>query len=520
MRLKPDRRRSRTEEVTVNNLTQYQIKYGRRIFNIYNGLNSFSFALVTGNIITLYALFLGAGSVVVGLLGAFYFLAYFAIPVGKALSARKPLMRIFADTWILRNCSLLFMAAIPVTVGAGLPQVGLLLMIVSTLLFNFFRGVGMVANNPVLGDLAPGKDRGSYLVLVTIINNTAALAATLCMAFLLNRLPGLTAFSLAVITGIVFGFMASALLYRMPKPRHEQAQKPGNFVRNFLYFFKDRNFRMFLAAFSVIGFGVGMAKPFIVVYCREVYGQSDSVITIVSFFSILGALAMGGIARLFIDRIGAKPMYLLFSFISLVSLVLPVISPQFGYGFLIPVFLCIVAFLSNLGFAGEENAAQTYFFALIPRYALMDMSMVYYFILGGTGAVGSLFGGVILDGFMQSGFSTVTTYRIYFGMQILLIGTGLYLESRLQRLGSYPLKNAITMFFSPRDLRALNLLYRLDRSEDAKEETQILSELRESNTAAATENLLQLLSSPSLAVRTETRHSMEIMDRLSADSVT
>jgi hypothetical protein len=56
-----------------NNLTQYQILKGRRTYNWHSGLNSFSFALVTGNIITLYALFLGADSSDIGLISSFSF---------------------------------------------------------------------------------------------------------------------------------------------------------------------------------------------------------------------------------------------------------------------------------------------------------------------------------------------------------------------------------------------------------------------------------------------------------------
>ena len=69
-------------------LSAYKIKYGRRIYDIYNILNSFSYALVTGNTITLYALFLKANTTVVGLLTAFMYLSFFAIPLGKLMALR------------------------------------------------------------------------------------------------------------------------------------------------------------------------------------------------------------------------------------------------------------------------------------------------------------------------------------------------------------------------------------------------------------------------------------------------
>ena len=65
------------------------------------------------------------------------------------------------------------------------------------------------------------------------------------------------------------------------------------------------------------------------------------------------------------------------------------LAPGVASGVFAVVFLCALSALTNMGFAGQESAAQTYFFAMVPKAAVMDLSMVYYFILGGTGAVGA-----------------------------------------------------------------------------------------------------------------------------------
>ena len=159
-------------------LSTYKIKQGRRIYDIYNIFNSFSFALVTGNTITLYALFLKANTTVVGLLTAFMYLSFFAIPLGKLMVLRFSIMQTFGTTWLLRTASLLPLLAIPFLVSAGYDQYALYCLLLAVGLFNFFRGVGMIANNPVIRILAPGKDRSSYIVRLSLINNLAALLAT------------------------------------------------------------------------------------------------------------------------------------------------------------------------------------------------------------------------------------------------------------------------------------------------------------------------------------------------------
>jgi hypothetical protein len=87
-------------------LSSWRRKRGRRVFDSFSAINSFSFALVTGNTITLYALALDASSTVVGLLGAFMYISFFSIPVGKLLLRRMGFVRTFANNWMLRNWSL------------------------------------------------------------------------------------------------------------------------------------------------------------------------------------------------------------------------------------------------------------------------------------------------------------------------------------------------------------------------------------------------------------------------------
>ncbi|WP_428770089.1 MFS transporter [Treponema sp. HNW] len=495
-------------------LTKYQINLGRRLYGTFSGLNSASFALVTGNILVVYAMYLNAGSIAIGLINAFGFLSFFAIPLGKFFASRRPIMRVYADSWMLRNACLLLMLPIPFLVKAGLREWGLFCILLSTFGFNFFRGIGLVANNPVLSDLTPGKDRGSFLTFLSLVNNASALFTTLVLAVALHFGNSLTVLSAAMAVGIVLGFIASFLLYKMPSTASAQASDSGSFSKHFITAIHDRNFRVFIAAFSVVGLGTGMARPFIIVYCREVYMQPDSAVTFITFFMTLGALCMGLVSRVFIDKIGAKPIYLLFTALSVLSLVPFLISPNFKGAVVSFIFLSVIAFTSNLGFSGQENAGQTYFFGLIPKTAVMDMSIVYFLVMGATGTAGALLGGILLDAFKEIGLKPDAVYRLFFGLQIIIIGTAFFIQLRLKSLGSYSFKEALPLFFSPRDIRGLGLLYKLDRSSKETEQTALLHELRSSNTAAAAYQFAEHLSSPSYAVRMGALAGMESLPYL------
>lgn len=504
-------------------LSPFKIKYGRRVFNSYSAVNSFSFALVTGNTITLYALALGASGTVVGLLSACMYLSFFAIPFGSRGVRKRGLVKTFARNWMLRNWSLIPLLAMPFLYAHGHSDWAIILLLFSVLFFNFFRGVGLIANNPVIGLLAPGKDRGEYIVRLSLINNGTALLATMLLALLLWHSSGIETYNLVILIGIITGIVASALLFKLPEGRHVPDVSPvGQTEASSLSFFgslrqasRDRNFVRFIASYLVIGLGIGMARPFIVVYCKEVYGQSDGIVTFFTICSTLGALLMGAVMRLAIDRLGARPMYIIYTFVSLASLVPAVLSPGIHHAFFPIVFLALLSAVTNMGFAGQESAAQTYFFAMVPRDAIMNLSMVYYFILGITGAVGSILGGTLLDGLLSVGLSPAFAFRLFFLAAIVVIAVGIQVQRRLLDMGSYPVKDTLAALFSPRDMRALTLLRRLDVNEDPDEETEILAELGEVASELSCRELLAHLSSPRFAVRYEALQSLSSLERLS-----
>ncbi|MFI3257420.1 MAG: MFS transporter, partial [Spirochaetales bacterium] len=500
----------------MGTLSKYQIIRGRKLYGIFSVFNSISFTLVTGNILSIYALLLNASALVIGLINAFNFLSFFAIPLGRFLTKKHSIMKVYARAWLARIACVTIMLPIPFFVSSGTPEIGIFCILLSNFGFNFFRGIGTIANNPVINDLAPGKDRGSFLVFLSLSWNTAALLSTLALAFLLQWGDSLFILNAAVTIGIISGVISSLILFKMPSSDTEHTTEATNFSKNFLTAMHDRSFRLFMMAFMIIGFGVGMARPFIIVYAREVYRQPDSFITFITFFSSLGALCMGLVTRLFIDKIGAKPMYLLFTALTIASLIPAVISPSIGNGIIIFIYLCLIAFVSNLGFSGEENAGQTYFFGLIPKESILDLSIVYFLVSGLAGATGSLIAGVMLDAFAQSGLSVTASYRLFFTIQIIIITTSFFIQLKLKALDSYSLKDALPLFFSMRDIRGLSLLYKLDRSSTVRQKTVLLNELRLSNTAVAATNLSEHLLSPSFAVRSEAIAGMESLPTLNS----
>jgi hypothetical protein len=52
----------------------------------------------------------------------------------------------------------------------------------------------------------------------------------------------------------------------------------------------------------------GISRPFLVLYAADVFGISDSHNMFLSVIGSLGALVMGMVAQMLLDRLGAKPV--------------------------------------------------------------------------------------------------------------------------------------------------------------------------------------------------------------------
>ena len=63
----------------------------RKTFSVFSVFNTFSYFLLTGNLLTLFLLRIGATSTFIGLVSALPYVSFFFMLVGRRLVARRPL---------------------------------------------------------------------------------------------------------------------------------------------------------------------------------------------------------------------------------------------------------------------------------------------------------------------------------------------------------------------------------------------------------------------------------------------
>jgi len=516
----------------TSQLTPYQLKKSRKLYNVFNGFNSFSFTILSGSVITLYALRLGATSTVIGTLNAFVFTAFFFMPMGKILVRRFPIVQVFATAWLIRYLVMIPLVVAPFFDRIGRTDTALALMMVGVFAFHASRGVGMIGNNPVLNEMAAGPDRGAYMTHIQVIASAVSMFTSLGVALLLGRKPPLLIYALLMSIGIISGVIGSLMLYRIPEPPAEEEGKREEFFTVVRRALGRAPFRRFIIIFLTLSLISSVSRAFIVVYSRNVYQQGDGMVSLYSVFGSLGALAIGLLTRLLVDRVGAKPLYITYTFAAVIGLLPAILSPFAGStgldGFagsagsaplwIVPVFLALLFFMVNFAFAGTEGVAQTYFFGLIRPTDMLDLGILYYIVYGIAGAAGSFVAGLFLDSMTSAGLLPVVAFRILFASLSFLLIVVLFWQRKLIRLGALPLRGALGVIFSFRDLRALTLLERLEKSRSVQEEREVLEALHDTPSAVALTELLDRLRSPRLSVRIEALRAIEALETLNTEA--
>jgi HEAT repeat protein len=495
-------------------LSPARLKAARSSYYIFNALNSFSFIFLAGSFITLFAMKLGASNAVVGLLNSFGYATYFFLPLGKRLVRTHSIVGVFSWGWLLRFFAMIPILASPYLAAHGHTDLALGLILVGVALFNFFRGFALIGNNPVLAFLAEGRDRGAFVVNIVIVNNIAGIATNLLAAFALGKSANLTLYLILIAAGIVVGIVGSLFLFKTPEPESYRPRADTDLWKIAVQSFKEPSLRAFFVVFILASFVAAMARSFLPVYAKELYAQGDNLVMAYSLLTSLGAVIMGLLTRLLVDRIGAKPLYVIFTAVAAASLLPAVVSPAFSSPAIVVIFLGAFNFFSSFGLAGEENAGQTYYFALVPKEQNLDLSVIYFLAYGVGGALGSVLGGVLLEVESGLGLSLANSYRLFFGLLFLILVFVIIRMGKLRRLGSTSIRESLGIILSIRDLRAFNLLARLDRSGDPREEMRLIQEIGRSGSPQSQHELLAYLGSPRFELRMEALLALENLPSL------
>ena len=499
-------------------LSPYQLGKAREAYNLFNIFNVIAWNLLVGVIITLFALRLGASSTYIGLLSALLYLALFLLPLGKIIARRFSIIRLFSFTSIMRSICMILAVIAPFVDYAGHRNAALLLIMLGVFLFHCFRGIGMIGNNPVLSQLAVGPDKGSYMTQIQITSGAIGMLSSFLIALILGMEPPIFVFSILLSAGVITGIISGYKIRKVPEPRANMGRQSMGLIAIFKEALSQSSLRHFIVILFLVVMASGVMRIFVVVYAREVFGHNDGLVSLYAVFGGLGFLIAGLSVKFLVDRIGTKPLFLVCVSIGLVSIISVIAFPLTAAMNMTSaiLFMSFLFFALNFGFLGSEGIAQTYFLALIPEEKMLDFGILYFFIFGAAGAIGSFLAGFLLDFLQFIGFSPMLSFKMLFGILAVLTAIAIILQKNMKGLGSLPIKDALEVIFSPKDLRAISLLDRLNKAEDSQEENLLIGELHNTPSHLALEHLLEKARSPKLDTRQESIRALGKLQKLNA----
>lgn len=479
---------------------------GRRQLLVFQSINMVSFLLLSGNLITLFVLRLGGGEGYVGLISALPYASMGLMLVGRRFISRMGYSRLMGTFWFIRYLFMVPLLAAPFLLDK-IGSAGVLGMVLACLIgFQIARGLGVVGYNPILAYVSEGPDRGDFLSRIHIVIQAVSFAGGLAMALLLSAEASLTRYSWFIGAGILMGFAASYIISRAPEP--DRAEVPqGALMKDVKEALGERNFRRFIIMLFLVSLVIGMVPPFAIVYARRFFGMPDGRILFLTLAGNVGALLMGYAARLLMDRIGPKAFIQMFmGVLAAASIALALITGLQGVGLFLAMLFLFMA--SQFGFMGVKNAAQAYFFSIIPKKRQVSLSILYNLTEGVSGALGPLLGGLYLE-FAKPVMGDALRFASFFliaagGTAVLsmLIGT-------LAKAGGYSTLEALNRIFSPRDFRAFLALKQLDRAQTDAEQRRALQALRAAPSSVNRRELLARLSAPRFTIRREALLALE-----------
>jgi hypothetical protein len=256
-------------------LSPYRLGKARETFNYFTVTNAISWNLLAGSIITLLAMRLNAPATYIGIISSSFYISFFFLPLGKLLAKRFSIIGIFSFAWTTRAICMLLVVAAPVAEYLGRRDLALLLVLLGVFAFHFFRGMGMIGNNPVLSLMATGPDRGSFLTQVQIINGAAALFGSFIIAMILGRDLPVFVYSMLIGSGVITGILSGYLIKKVPEPPGEAEGENVNLFSIFREAFAEGYLRRFIVIFFLIALASGVTRACVVVYAREVFAKND-----------------------------------------------------------------------------------------------------------------------------------------------------------------------------------------------------------------------------------------------------
>lgn len=441
-------------------LTPSQQEIGLKRYLWFTRINALSFGCLADNILILFAIKIGADDFLIGMLASFFYLTMPFMFLGKQLVGSKGAARTYAISWIFRNASATLMIAVPIVIEKFDPTVGLSVLTLSSFGFFSFRSMGLTANTPIIGEITNKSNRGHYISQMWLHFNLSYLFIMTMIILILRQSEQLYIFQVIIAFGSLTGMISASIIYRVPETQNTFISGKKPIKSSISYVWQQSSTRKLFFAWIATVVIVMLIVPFSMVALKKGYKISDDNALLFALFQIFGAIAASFLNRIVLDRVGPRPMLILYVLGLWVTSFLWIIAPLK----LILFHPIVIFLLTGACRAGAMTSLGHYFLATVPGEERVGANMVIEMISGAIGGVvGTFIGGGLLKILPAYDFIGLHLYRCYFLIILLIMVPLLFVVWHIERIADWRIRDVLGIFVSFRDIRALFTLHRLEK---------------------------------------------------------
>jgi len=386
------------------------------LFGIFN---AFSFQIVLGTPVILYAKTLGASETVLGVIsGMMPLLVVLQIPAASYV-VRVGYKKFVLAGWGTRVFMIFLMSIIPL-IGSLIGHVSTLSVLLMLLfLFNLSRGISSCAWLPWITSLVPEKHRGKYLMIDSACVNASSLVIFILVALILGKIPESWKFSLVFLVSAVNGFVSLLFLKKIPEVetpdqvRVSAAPVPWGEIIGY------KPFKRVLIVNFFWSIGYGGLTAFIAAYLKSIEQFNEMLILLTFACSYIGGLCNIWLFWSRLDHYGSKPI-LQITFLLWIILMISWVLVTCG---LLPrwvVFIGVLQFSIGLASSASNMALTRLAMCIVPVMGRNHFFALFSVVGNVTQGIAPVLWGILIDSMsgvtFGHGHFTFNKFSIFFGL--------------------------------------------------------------------------------------------------------
>ncbi|MFA6716805.1 MAG: MFS transporter [Victivallaceae bacterium] len=379
-------------------------------------------------------------------------------------------------------------------------QAGIAVLLIGAFGFFLCRSAGIVAINPLLGEITLPEQRGRFTSGIFRNFNIVSLLGLLVISFVMKKYASRETFQIIISCGVFAGFISAFAASKVPETSFLKKSAGIPILNSLREAAKNKTVRKLILANIAVMSGIVLVLPVSVSAVKIGYQVSDSTALMCALIQFGGGILVAAVSGVISTHSGPRPVILLTFSLLVISALMWIVAPsKFSFAYAAFIFL-----LNGAAGMGAPMALTHYFLNAVSARDRLGYSL---FISMTAGTCAGIFSFVVGSGLLKLiptlDYRGMEVFKIYFGIVIFLLFAFMAVIMSLERLKDWKVSQVLGLAFAPRDIRALLLLNKMEKTGSESQELDAIERLKHTRSPISADKILSYLESPKYLVKTK-----------------